>query len=67
MSLQGVKIADACEAASVKAFPTWVINGNVTEGQLELDQLEQMLQEATQPAAATATADATADAVTVAQ
>jgi hypothetical protein len=41
-----VKIADACEAAGVKAFPTWVINGVTTEGQLELDQLEQMLAEA---------------------
>eukprot|EP00878_Enallax_costatus_P002963 GHUV01003159.1.p1 GENE.GHUV01003159.1~~GHUV01003159.1.p1 ORF type:complete len:370 (+),score=119.68 GHUV01003159.1:213-1322(+) len=55
---KGVKIADACEAASVKAFPTWIINGNTTEGQLELEQLEQQLQDAAQPAAATADAEA---------
>jgi hypothetical protein len=50
--LQGVKIADACEAAGVKAFPTWVINGATTEGQLELSQLEAMLDEAQGTAAA---------------
>lgn len=55
---QGTKIADACGEASVKAFPTWIINGNATEGQLELDQLEKILQDAEQPAAAaTATAN----------
>lgn len=41
--LQGVKIADACEAAGVKAFPTWVINGATTEGQLELPALQAAL------------------------
>jgi hypothetical protein len=40
---QGVKIAPACEAAGVKAFPTWVINGNITEGQLDLNGLEALL------------------------
>lgn len=65
LQLQGVKIADACEAASVKAFPTWVINGKATEGQLDLEQLEQLLQDtASQPT--TATADA-ADASAAAQ
>lgn len=38
-----MKIAPACEAASVKAFPTWVINGSVTEGQLDLNALEALL------------------------
>lgn len=41
--VQGVKLAPACEAASVKAFPTWVINGATTEGELELQQLEALL------------------------
>eukprot|EP00879_Flechtneria_rotunda_P003457 GHRR01003686.1.p1 GENE.GHRR01003686.1~~GHRR01003686.1.p1 ORF type:complete len:210 (+),score=63.97 GHRR01003686.1:469-1098(+) len=48
---KGVKIADACEAAMVKAFPTWVIGTQVTEGQLEIAQLEQLLDAATAPAA----------------
>jgi hypothetical protein len=30
----------------VKAFPTWVVNGAVTEGQLELSALEALLTEA---------------------
>jgi len=55
---QGVKIAPACEAASVKAFPTWVINGAATEGQLDLAQLEALLD--TTPAAAEAAAVAAA-------
>jgi hypothetical protein len=58
--LQGVKIADACEAAGVKAFPTWVINGAVTEGQVELQQLEAMLAEAQGGAAQEAAAVAAA-------
>ncbi|KAF6259755.1 VKOR-domain-containing protein [Scenedesmus sp. NREL 46B-D3] len=29
-----------------KAFPTWIINGNTTEGQVELAQLEQMMADA---------------------
>eukprot|EP00775_Hariotina_reticulata_P003062 gene3062-3342_t len=44
---RGVKIADACEVASVKAFPTWLIGGTVMEGQLDLAQLEQLLDQAT--------------------
>jgi len=51
--IQGVKIADACEAASVKAFPTWLIGGTATEGQLDLAQLEQLLDQATASEAAT--------------
>jgi uncharacterized membrane protein len=43
---KGVKLAPACEAAGVKAFPTWVVNGAVTEGQLELSALEALLTEA---------------------
>jgi uncharacterized membrane protein len=50
---QGVKLAPACEAAGVKAFPTWVIGGRVSEGQLELSALEALLDEtAAAPAAA---------------
>lgn len=41
--LQGIKIADACDAASVKAFPTWVIGGQNIEGELDLAQLEDTL------------------------
>ncbi len=37
---QGTKVIDACDAAGVRAFPTWVINGKVVEGQLTLDALE---------------------------
>jgi hypothetical protein len=58
--LQGVKIADACEAAGVKAFPTWVINGDTTEGQVELQQLEAMLAEAQAQGAAAQEAAAVA-------
>jgi hypothetical protein len=43
---QGVKIAPACEEASVRAFPTWVIGGSVTEGQLDLNALEDLLTQA---------------------
>jgi hypothetical protein len=61
--LQGVKIAPACEEAGVKAFPTWVINGTLTEGELDLNALEAMLQEgqggsSTPEAAAAAVAEA---------
>ncbi len=37
---QGVKVVEACEAAGVRAFPTWSINGKVVEGELTLDALE---------------------------
>ena len=30
----------ACEAAGVRAFPTWVVNGRTVEGELSLDELE---------------------------
>lgn len=56
--LQGVKIAPACEEAGVKAFPTWVINGSVTEGQLDLNALEAMLTEEGGQAGSTAEAAA---------
>lgn len=48
MLQQGVKLAPACQDASVRAFPTWVIGSSVTEGQLELDQLEALLNDAQQ-------------------
>ena len=60
--LQGVKISPACEEAGVKAFPTWVINGTLTEGELDLNALEAMLQEgqggSSTPEAAAAVAEA---------
>lgn len=37
--LQGVKIDDACSAAGVRAFPTWLINGRVLEGEFSLEEL----------------------------
>ncbi|GAX79665.1 hypothetical protein CEUSTIGMA_g7106.t1 [Chlamydomonas eustigma] len=40
---RGERIADVCEAAGVRAFPTWVINGRTVEGDLSLDALEQEL------------------------
>ncbi|KAF8065431.1 LTO1 [Scenedesmus sp. PABB004] len=58
---KGVAIDAACEAASVKAFPTWVINGTSTEGQLELEQLEQMLDAPPAQAAAEGAAAAAAE------
>jgi hypothetical protein len=39
-----VKLAEACEAASVRAFPTWIINGQVVEGELDLDQVAAQLE-----------------------
>lgn len=53
---QGVKVADACEAVPVKAFPTWVINGSITEGQLDIAALEQMLEQPQQAPAGDAAA-----------
>ncbi|GFH15452.1 VKc domain-containing protein [Haematococcus lacustris] len=40
---RGAQVAPACEAAGVRAFPTWVINGRLLEGELTLDSLEQEL------------------------
>lgn len=40
---RGVQIAPACEAAGVQAFPTWVINGRVVEGELSLEQIDEEL------------------------
>ena len=33
---------DLCRQAGVKAFPTWVINGQTREGVMTLDQLAEM-------------------------
>jgi hypothetical protein len=43
VTLQGEKIAEVCETAGVRAFPTWIINGRIVEGDLSLDALEQEL------------------------
>jgi len=40
---------EQCQAAGVKAYPTWVINGQTHEGVLTLDQLAQMSQFRFQP------------------
>jgi hypothetical protein len=50
--LQGVKVVDACEAAGVRAFPTWVINGQTVEGELTLEALEAKLDGKEDPASA---------------
>jgi hypothetical protein len=39
LPLQGEKVAPACEAAGVRAFPTWVIGGKTIEGELSLEEL----------------------------
>ncbi|KAI8470427.1 MAG: hypothetical protein J3K34DRAFT_368500 [Monoraphidium minutum] len=36
---RGAPIAPACAAVPVKAFPTWVIAGEVVEGELEFDEI----------------------------
>ena len=36
-------MAPACSALPVRAFPTWVINDQVIEGELDFDQLEGLL------------------------
>ena len=41
--MQGTKIADACQEAGVRAFPTWSINGKTIEGELSLEELEKEL------------------------
>jgi len=40
---QGMPLDPACDAAGVKAFPTWIINGRSYEGELDLDQLADAL------------------------
>ncbi|PNH08009.1 hypothetical protein TSOC_005456 [Tetrabaena socialis] len=37
---QGEKPAALCEAANVRAFPTWVIGGKTIEGELSLSEVE---------------------------
>jgi hypothetical protein len=49
---QGVDVAAACKEADIKAFPTWVINGQITEGELDLEQVAAALE--APPAAAAA-------------
>lgn len=46
---QGVKLAPACDAAKLNGFPSWIINGNLIEGEQTLEALERALG---QPAAA---------------
>jgi len=36
---KGVKVEAACSAAGVQAFPTWVIGGELVEGEQELTAL----------------------------
>jgi len=57
---KGAKADAACEAVPVKAFPTWVIGGRVIEGELDLDELEEMLNSDQRAAAAPASAAAPA-------
>jgi len=45
---KGVKVVDACDAAGVRAFPTWVINGKVVEGELTLEALQKELDAGTE-------------------
>jgi hypothetical protein len=47
---RGVQIAPACDAAGVQAFPTWVINGRMLEGELTLEQIKEELAAAALPA-----------------
>jgi hypothetical protein len=49
-ALQGTKLAPACEAAGLQSFPTWVIGGQVLEGEQTFEQLEAALAKV-QPAA----------------
>lgn len=41
---QGQPIEPVCDAAGVRAFPTWIIGGKTIEGELELEQVEAELQ-----------------------
>ncbi|PNW74514.1 hypothetical protein CHLRE_12g493150v5 [Chlamydomonas reinhardtii] len=49
---KGEKLAPLCEAANVRAFPTWVIGGKTIEGELLLDEVEKELARAEAAAAA---------------
>ena len=42
----------ACNAAGVKAFPTWIIKGQTFEGEQTFDQLEEALKDTAVPALA---------------
>ncbi|GLI59163.1 hypothetical protein VaNZ11_000990 [Volvox africanus] len=53
---RGEKVAPACEAANVRAFPTWMIGGRTIEGELQLDEVEKELLRAEAAAAAAAAA-----------
>eukprot|EP00884_Botryococcus_braunii_P010965 jgi/Botrbrau1/19870/Bobra.0856s0002.2 len=46
---KGVKLASACQSANLNGFPSWIINGNLIEGEQTLEELERAL---AQPAAA---------------
>ena len=50
---KGSKGNPACNAAGVKAFPTWVIKGQTIEGEQTFEQLEQALGDTAEPALAT--------------
>lgn len=39
MPSQGTKLLEACDAAGVRAFPTWVINGRSLEGEFTIEAL----------------------------
>lgn len=51
---QGEKVATVCDAANVRAFPTWVIGGKTIEGELDLDEVERELDRVEREAAAAA-------------
>mmetsp|Transcript_16018 Transcript_16018/g.34607 ORF Transcript_16018/g.34607 Transcript_16018/m.34607 type:complete len:363 (+) Transcript_16018:47-1135(+) len=57
---KGIKVDAACEAAGVRAFPTWVINGKLIEGELSLEEVTAELAAAEAGAAAPAGAPAVA-------
>lgn len=37
----GTKMIDACLDAKIEGFPTWIINGQVLSGEVELSELAQ--------------------------
>jgi hypothetical protein len=51
---QGVKLAPACAAIPVRAFPTWVIGAQIIEGEMTLDALDSALDKAAAGGAAAA-------------
>lgn len=51
---KGEKVATVCDAANVRAFPTWVIGGKTIEGELDLDEVERELDRVEREAAAAA-------------